>query len=44
MDLLRCLAEVSAYLKQDINERSENLIEKLTETQKLLLIEYANPA
>lgn len=44
MDLLRCLAEVSSYLKQDIKERSENLIKELKKPQKLVLIEYANPA
>ena len=38
-DLLRCLAKVSSYLKQDIKERGKNLIEKLTEDQKLVLLE-----
>jgi len=38
-DLLRCLAKVSSYLKQDIKERGESLIEILTEEQKLILLE-----
>jgi len=40
-DLLRCLAEVSSYLKQDIEKRSENLIKNLTENQKLFLLDHA---
>jgi hypothetical protein len=40
-DLLQCLAGVSSYLKQDIKERSEGLINNLTENQKLFLFEYA---
>lgn len=40
-DLLQCLAGVSSYLKQDIKERSNNLIENLTENQKLFVLEYA---
>lgn len=37
-DLLQCLAKVSSYLEQDIKERSENLIEKLTDNQKRVLL------
>lgn len=40
-DLLQCLTEVSSYLKQDIKERSENLIKNLTENQKLFLLGHA---
>lgn len=40
-DLLRCLASLSSYLKQDIKESSDSLINSLTENQKLFLLEYA---
>ena len=38
-DLLKCLVKVSSYLKQDIKDRSENLINNLTEDQKLILLQ-----